>query len=61
MAEFTLRIKNFRVLTQLDWSPKGVCLLSGANGAGKTTALDALLFLRTRSPVDYERRRRLAA
>jgi predicted ATPase len=30
----------------LDWSPQGVCLLSGANGAGKTTVLEAIRFLR---------------
>lgn len=42
----TLRAENFRVLQRLDWSPSGVCLLSGANGGGKSTALDALIFLR---------------
>ena len=42
----SIQTRNFRVLKRLDWSPAGVCLLSGANGAGKTSVLDALLFLR---------------
>ena len=46
MTSFRIQARNFRVLTRLDWSPAGVCLLSGANGAGKTSVLDALLFLR---------------
>lgn len=46
MVNRTLQVTNFRVLERLEWSPSGVCLLSGANGAGKSTALDALLFLR---------------
>ena len=46
MAQFNLHIRNFRVLDQLDWSPEGVCILSGANGTGKSTTLDALRFLR---------------
>jgi hypothetical protein len=41
-----IQARNFRVLKRLDWSPAGVCLLSGANGAGKTSVLDVLLFLR---------------
>ena len=47
MANITIRATNFRVIKQLDWQPDGVCLLAGANGAGKTTCLDMLLFLRT--------------
>lgn len=47
MTRFTIKAQNFRVLERLDWSPEGVCLLSGANGAGKSTVLDALQFLRT--------------
>lgn len=47
MTHFTIQAQNFRVLEHLDWSPAGVCLLSGANGAGKSTVLDALVFLRT--------------
>ena len=46
MPHFTLRIRDFRVLESLDWRPEGVCVLSGANGAGKSTTLDALRFLR---------------
>ena len=46
MANLTLRIRDFRVLERLDWRPEGVCVLSGANGAGKSTTLDALKFLR---------------
>ncbi len=44
---WTLRLRDFRVFAHFDWSPEGVCLLGGSNGAGKTTVLDALLFLRT--------------
>jgi hypothetical protein len=47
MAYFTLRIRDFRVLECFEWSPDGVCVLSGANGAGKSTTLDAFWFLRT--------------
>jgi predicted ATPase len=46
MASFTLRLREFRTLGRLDWSPKGLCVLTGANGAGKTTTLDALVFSR---------------
>ena len=46
MPQFTLRVRDFRVLERLDWSPEGVCVLSGANGAGKSTTLDAFKFLR---------------
>lgn len=37
--------QNFRVLAHLDWSPRGVCLLAGSNGSGKSTVLDVLRFL----------------
>lgn len=47
MSNFTLRIRNFRNFDELCWSPEGVCVLSGANGAGKSTTLEVLLFLRT--------------
>jgi len=46
VTDLRIQARNFRVLKRLDWSPAGVCLLSGANGAGKTSILDALLFLR---------------
>ena len=46
MFPFTVRATDFRIIQLLDWSPEGVCLLAGPNGSGKTTALDALLFLR---------------
>ncbi|MCX4242925.1 AAA family ATPase [Paraliomyxa miuraensis] len=46
MPEFTLRAENFRSIRRLDWSPEGTCLLAGANGAGKSTTLDVLRFLR---------------
>jgi len=42
----TFRARNFRRLKHFEWSPTGTCLLSGANGAGKTTVLDMLRFLR---------------
>lgn len=43
---FRIRVRDFRVLERLDWSPEGVCVLSGANGVGKSTTLDAFRFLR---------------
>lgn len=46
MPAFTFRIQNFRVIEHLEWSPQGVCVLSGANGTGKSTILDAFRFLR---------------
>jgi energy-coupling factor transporter ATP-binding protein EcfA2 len=47
MSRITLEAKNFRVFPYLRWSPEGVCLLTGANGTGKTTVLAALNFLVT--------------
>jgi predicted ATPase len=44
---WTLIAQDFRGLGQVSWSPSGVCLLSGANGAGKTSVLNALEFLQT--------------
>lgn len=54
MTNLTLRARNFRVIERLDWSPRGVCLLSGANGAGKSTVLDALSFLRALFELGHE-------
>ncbi len=46
MPKFTLSVHDFRVLDRLEWDPEGVCVLSGANGAGKSTTLDVFRFLR---------------
>jgi predicted ATPase len=46
MSHFTFYAKNLRALRSLNWSPSGISLLVGANGAGKSTALQALKFLR---------------
>lgn len=46
MDRFTLTINNLRGIRELRWSPSGVSLLIGANGAGKSTTLLALKFLR---------------
>lgn len=46
MSQVTFRAVNFRALERLEWCPEGVCLLAGANGAGKTTVLGTLAFLR---------------
>jgi predicted ATPase len=40
-----LKVKNFRCLRDVDWSPDGVCMLVGPNGSGKSTLFDALSFL----------------
>lgn len=41
-----LKVKNFRCLRDVDWSPDGVCMLVGPNGSGKTTLFDALSSLK---------------
>jgi len=46
MSDCTFRIRDFRVLERLEFSPEGFCLLTGANGTGKSTTLDAFRFLR---------------
>jgi predicted ATPase len=44
--DIQLKVKNFRCLRNVDWSPDGVCVLVGPNGSGKTTLFDALSFFR---------------
>jgi len=46
-GEVCLLAKDFRGLASLQWDINGVCLLAGSNGAGKTSILEALSFLRT--------------
>lgn len=46
MSNITVRATNFRAIQRLQWCPEGVCLLAGANGAGKSTTLDVFKFLR---------------
>lgn len=41
-----LTAKNFLGLPDLSWEPWDVCLLTGPNGSGKTSLLQALAFLR---------------
>ena len=43
---FNLKVRNYRGLREIDWSPDGVCALVGANGSGKTTLLDVPALLR---------------
>lgn len=44
----TLSIRNFRCLESLDWTPgPGTHVIVGANGAGKTSILEAIYFLAT--------------
>lgn len=44
--DFTLGVRNVRVLRELRWRPTPISLLIGANGAGKTTVLQVLKLLR---------------
>jgi len=43
---FNLKVRNYRGLREITWSPDGVCALVGANGSGKTTLLDVPALLR---------------
>ena len=43
---FSLKVRNYRGLREIDWRPDGVCALVGANGSGKTTLLDVPALLR---------------
>ncbi len=43
--DWAIRIRDFRCLKHVDWSPEGVCLLAGPNGSGKTTLLNAIMLL----------------
>jgi predicted ATPase len=43
---FRLKVRNYRGLREINWSPEGVCALVGPNGSGKTTLLDVLALLR---------------
>ncbi|MGM0575153.1 MAG: AAA family ATPase [Myxococcota bacterium] len=46
MTAFSLTVQNLRGLRGVEWTPEGVCLLVGANGAGKTTVFLTLKMLR---------------
>ena len=54
MASIKLSVQYFRALEQFEWSPQGVCLLVGANGSGKSTALDAFRFISTLFRLGHE-------
>lgn len=50
-----LTVRNFRGVRDASWAPEGVCALVGPNATGKSTLLEAFLFLRNaalRSPKD---------
>jgi predicted ATPase len=49
--QFTLHIRNLRVLRQVNWTPTPLSVVIGANGTGKTTLLLVLKLLR----VAYQR------
>lgn len=44
-SDWAIKIRDFRCLEHIDWSPEGVCLLAGPNGSGKTTLLNAIILL----------------
>lgn len=43
--DWSIEIQNWKNLPHLKWSPYGVSLLTGDNGTGKTSILEALQFL----------------
>src|SRR5262249_24516708 len=47
-----LKVRNYRCLRNVEWSPDGVCVLVGPNGSGKTTLFDALDFLRLTNEIN---------
>ncbi|MCP4695842.1 MAG: ATP-binding protein [Gammaproteobacteria bacterium] len=49
--QFTIHVRNLRMLRQADWTPEQLSVVIGANGAGKTTLLQVLRLLR----IAYER------
>ncbi|MBN3779321.1 ATP-binding protein [Burkholderia sp. Ac-20345] len=49
--QFSLYVRQLRALRKVDWTPGPVSLLIGANGAGKSTTMQALRLLR----LAYER------
>jgi len=54
-ATFRLTVRNFRGLSDASWAPEGVCALVGPNSSGKSTLLEAFLFVQyaaKRSPKD---------
>jgi predicted ATPase len=50
-----LTVRNFRGVREASWAPEGVCALVGPNASGKSTLLEAFLFMHyaaRRSPKD---------
>jgi predicted ATPase len=47
MSEFSLQVKNLRVLKNFSWTPSAFSVLVGANGSGKSTVLAVLKLIRT--------------
>jgi predicted ATPase len=50
-----LTVQNFRGVRRASWAPEGVCALVGPNASGKSTLLEAFLFVHNaarRSPKD---------
>jgi polynucleotide 5'-kinase involved in rRNA processing len=47
-----LTVQNFRGVRRASWAPEGVCALVGPNASGKSTLLEAFLFVHTLRPRD---------